>query len=493
MLSDLSRYLTLANFSNTDVAALADDAILEDMRAKPPTTLGNDATPALALPHYRQLVYDLHHAQPDLPAVHDALNALLASSTYASEASSHTGRAAPPRIDANPADHDGASASADPASSSASAAYSLEQLILQALSGAPCAAESLRPYCSDEAAVISALRLLGDAAATNEGRAPMVHQLLGELRAALVATHGGAAASKLVLIAKGVPSESQLMACAIAVASDEKVSSTNLWRMHEAAEADPAAFARVFGDSPLLGRLLDALFGPLARLQRTEAELDQLADVAAAVATAQPRSALAWARARAALVDAAHICALEESALADALPRLVARLNEPAVACGVLVWAHASLTDPLLAEPRLAAGPAAVSLLDAIAMRHSALRRQVCSLVGVALSWNPAEGSDALVSYKKKLIDCLLLVLARGCALPVVRTLVEFADGAADQSLLRYATTSLVGLVAPPFSADFRAALRGFLEHHATRAAFHGNVGTHATEELRVAREALAI
>ena len=140
------------------------------------------------------------------------------------------------------------------------------------------------------------------------------------------------------------------------------------------------------------------------------------------------------------------------------------------VANGALVWAHANLTHPTLAPPRVNTRclPSYLRLVGSIAQAHAALHRQVCAVLGDALKSETAgDGSNALsmVDLKKKMVDCLLLLPLWGCALPALAALVAAFDGA-DFDLVRY-PPSRRSTAVPPYSPPFAKAL---IARSATRA-----------------------
>ena len=60
-----------------------------------------------------------------------------------------------------------------------------------------------------------------------------------------------------------------------------------------------------------------------------------------------------------------------------------------------------------------------------------------------------ASGTDALmfVSFKKRLVDCLLSLLLRGCVPPVMLALFEYSVHGADLSIVRHLALRLLSIV----------------------------------------------
>ena len=83
----------------------------------------------------------------------------------------------------------------------------------------------------------------------------------------------------------------------------------------------------------------------------------------------------------------------------------------------------------------------------------------------------------AQVGLRRSLLDGLLLLMLRGCVLPVL-THLEVWLAHADLSLVRHAMGGLLGVAAPPFSEAFGGRLLAMLTHERTLEAHRG--GEHA-------------
>jgi len=116
------------------------------------------------------------------------------------------------------------------------------------------------------------------------------------------------------------------------------------------------------------------------------------------------------------------------------------------------------------------------------------------------LKIDPDDAAAALtaVALKRQMVDGLLLLLSRGCALPVLAVLCEYFDSpnavpqppharacaartidhlrcvprAQDMSLVRHSVLQLFALVAPPFSHAFASQLLRISRHGRVREAF---------------------
>ena len=209
-------------------------------------------------------------------------------------------------------------------------------------------------------------------------------------------------------------------------------------------------------------------------------------------------AALAARRARAleALSVACAACErnaqhVQVRALAADAEVLRAQLHEPVVATAVLHWTRLNLTAPGLSGARFTTSslPIYLQLVGAIVELHPPLRRRSLALLGECLRREPEDASDALgmVQLKQSLLSAVLLLLLRGCALPVLALLHEYLGGA-DHSLVRHALQQLLRLVAPPFSEAFGRGVLRLLQLPATHGAFR-RAGAEAREPLLLCLE----
>ena len=110
--------------------------------------------------------------------------------------------------------------------------------------------------------------------------------------------------------------------------------------------------------------------------------------------------------------------------------------SEPACACGLLVWTRRNLTTPQFSGARFNGTflPAMLQLVGSIAEAHPGLQGEVCDLVHAILIHEPgkeaedvsAETADTL---RRRLLECLLWLLTRGCVFPVLAKLHADDDG----------------------------------------------------------------
>ena len=163
------------------------------------------------------------------------------------------------------------------------------------------------------------------------------------------------------------------------------------------------------------------------------------------------------------LRQAQAVCEKNEVSEIGASVALLRRcIHEPAAACGILHWTHVVLTTARFSGARYNASfaPDVIKLVLAIGARHGALCDAACTLLHACLVHEPETDSEnnalSVVAVRRLLLDGLLLMLARGYALPVLTTLHTWIAGS-DLSLTRHLLQHLVALVGPPYSRPFAA------------------------------------
>ena len=161
--------------------------------------------------------------------------------------------------------------------------------------------------------------------------------------------------------------------------------------------------------------------------------------------------------------QAQAVCEKNEVSEIGASVALLRRcIHEPAAACGILHWTHVVLTTARFSGARYNASfaPDVIKLVLAIGARHGALCDAACTLLHACLVHEPETDSEnnalSVVAVRRLLLDGLLLMLARGYALPVLTTLHTWIAGS-DLSLTRHLLQHLVALVGPPYSRPFAA------------------------------------
>jgi hypothetical protein len=181
-----------------------------------------------------------------------------------------------------------------------------------------------------------------------------------------------------------------------------------------------------------------------------------------------------YERALSTLRQAQAVCEKNEVSDIGASVALLHRcIDEPAAACGILHWALVVLTTARFSGARYNASfaPDVIKLVLAIGARHGALRDAACTLLHACLVHEPETDSEnnalSVVAVRRLLLDGLLLLLARGYALPVLATLHAWIAGS-DLSLTRHLLQQLVALVAPPYSRPFAVLVLAIVRHPRT-------------------------
>ena len=108
--------------------------------------------------------------------------------------------------------------------------------------------------------------------------------------------------------------------------------------------------------------------------------------------------------------------------------------------------------------------PVYLGLIGRLADTHPALRRKVLRLLAACLAIESEDASDALsmVQLKQMLLDCVLMLLCRGCELSALGFLKEYLAGA-DHAIVRRCVTQLLRVAQPPFSDVFARTLLAVL------------------------------
>ena len=94
-------------------------------------------------------------------------------------------------------------------------------------------------------------------------------------------------------------------------------------------------------------------------------------------------------------------------------------------------------------------------------------------LLAACLAIESQDASDALsmVALKQMLLDCVLMLLCRGCELSALAFLKDYLAGA-DHAIVRRCVTTLLRLAQPPYSDAFARALLAVLQLPHVLAAF---------------------
>lgn len=318
--------------------------------------------------------------------------------------------------------------------------------------------------------VSAALRSDGDPAVSPELLAMLQHAR-AELAAA--ATARGLDVHRWELLASGVPAHSPFMACCLSILKSDSLSPADVASLHTLVsrcdDDELETAVSVLRSPSLLRPLLGPFFGARARGARKpdvpQGETrDALLNILAMVSSGQRKTGKsdgAWELSRKAIAEASIVCM--HAPLGDLLayaPLLFHTAADAAAGVGLVLWAHAGLTSMHVgggASLDVDVATLHLAVLMECAGQHPALTRQACAVLAACLPLETAESEDSLAgaTLKRKLLDCTLELLVRGCVAPAMEALHAFVGNATDRSLIRHVALRLVALVTLPCSEDF--------------------------------------
>ena len=326
------------------------------------------------------------------------------------------------------------------------------------------------------------------------------------------AGRNGQAYRRLHLLSLGVPRVSPLMSALISLlrsAGDDFAKGNSYWIDQTISAADAVTLDEqcaiggsstiALRDPTILKILLQALFdpakppkpGPRVQLLRVIARVaadaaEECEDTSAVLEEASVSESKAHARrakVHAVLTEAQKICETNEVSEVDAQVAILRRCSssEPACACGLLVWTRRNLTTPQFSGARFNGTflPAMLQLVGSIAEAHPGLQGEVCDLVHAILIHEPGKeaedvSAETAVTLRRRLLECLLWLLTRGCVFPVLAKLHEWLK-TADYSLVRHLFTQLLTLCSPPYSEAFGRKLLAMVKEARTLEAHRGD------------------
>ena len=326
------------------------------------------------------------------------------------------------------------------------------------------------------------------------------------------AGRNGQAYRRLHLLSLGVPRVSPLMSALISLlrsAGDDFAKGNSYWIDQTISAADAVTLDEqcaangsstiALRDPTILKILLQALFdpakppkpGPREQLLRVIARVaadaaEECEDTSAVLEEASVSESKAHARrakVHAVLTEAQKICETNEVSEVDAQVAILRRCSssEPACACGLLVWTRRNLTTPQFSGARFNGTflPAMLQLVGSIAEAHPGLQGEVCDLVHAILIHEPGKeaedvSAETAVTLRRRLLECLLWLLTRGCVFPVLAKLHEWLK-TADYSLVRHLFTQLLTLCSPPYSEAFGRKLLAMVKEARTLEAHRGD------------------
>ena len=314
--------------------------------------------------------------------------------------------------------------------------------------------------CAGEVEFFTAQLLMRTDVLADHPSTRLIEQAGGAMAEAATAMHGSSA-RRLQLLAAGVPRHSSFMSALVSILAADVISSGDAQTLRD--QVERGVDVGTLRQPAILRLLLRALFDP-SRPPKAEPRENLLRVLAAlhsqvqggaggpgaggpgagepgaAAAAGGPPSERSDA-VLAALREAQRICEHNEvSEVTSSVALLQRCVQVPIVACGVLLWAREVLTNPQYSGARFNVSflPPVVKLATSIAHQHPALQGEVCSLIHACLVHEPPADSDAnaltTVSLRRLLLEGLLLLLARGCVIPVLDKLVAWLGDAVRSS-----------------------------------------------------------
>ncbi|KOO31399.1 hypothetical protein Ctob_010015 [Chrysochromulina tobinii] len=361
--------------------------------------------------------------------------------------------------------------------------------------------------CAGEAQFFCAQLLLRTAPLATLGSRTQLEKAAARMADAAAATHGAAGARRLQLLAAGVPRESALLSSLVSVliagvitpADAQTLCSHSEMAISQSEMAISQSEMASSQSSPTgVGAAVRFRVAPAGAVSGatsgavSEVPLDgAVSGTIIALHTDDPSAVYYTVRVdgtgaeRQTTADrlelqAQAVCEKNEVSDIGASVALLHRcIDEPAAACGILHWALVVLTTARFSGARYNASfaPDVIKLVLAIGARHGALRDAACTLLHACLVHEPETDSEnnalSVVAVRRLLLDGLLLLLARGYALPVLATLHAWIAGS-DLSLTRHLLQQLVALVAPPYSRPFAVLVLAIVRHPRTLEAHRG-------------------
>ena len=486
----LREWLSVAGLDKTKIRDIAADAFTEQIHARfDSAKLDEDAAQLQAEPvwlramigdaRWRPLLYDICAANPSSVLLQAAVRAL-AQSEHAAEVQANAS------LDAVIG---GASSMQTFLSSLAVHLNSLRQ----GQPGAQARLEGLT--CVGEPDFLVAQMLLrAPAIASDPEVGGLAEQSAAAMASAATRAHGQPF-RRLHLLACGLPKGAVITSALISILTADSVSSADAHTLDE--QCAKGATTAALRDPGILRLLLHSVFDPLrpprpgpreqllrvlAHAAADAADVDGDGLVVDTVSAAASATAARREAALAALTRAQAICERNEVSEVGASVALLMRCatEEPAAACGALVWARRVLTTPQFSGARfnLVFLPPVLRLLVRIAHTHPGLQGEVCAVVHAVLVHEPPSDSEdvsslTLVSMRRSLVDVLLWLLTEGCVFPVLGVLQEWLAHA-DLSLVRHLIASLLALCAPPYSPAFGRQILRMLKAPLTLEAHRG-------------------
>ena len=285
-------------------------------------------------------------------------------------------------------------------------------------------------------------------------------------------------ACRLQLLASGVPRQSPIMSCMVSILTADYVSPADANLLQELfSQHSPTS--DLLRSTQLVQKLLQALFDPchppkpaqrelLLRSLANVANIEQPQTHTVVISTDDGSSILSMLR------EAQATCESNEvSEIRTSVGILHRCSTHPVVACGIMLWIFINLTNPRFSGARYNSAfmPVVLQLVAAIAEQHESLGGATCTLLFSCLLHDPPTDSDtnalAIVEIRRKLLDCLLMLMLQGHIVPVLSAVAAWLPDA-DLALVRHLVQQLLNLVSPPYSFVFAESILAILRHPRT-------------------------
>ncbi|XP_035205730.1 negative elongation factor D-like [Stegodyphus dumicola] len=263
--------------------------------------------------------------------------------------------------------------------------------------------------------------------------------------------------------ATGVPRACQALSAMLCKNALNPADITVLFKMYQAVEPPPVEFIRV---PQFLDLLMDALFKPGMKINpEHKPKYIYLLAYAVSVHETYKKGARKSVnkeelKTTTQAIEKVHMICNEKKGSSELIPELNTLyqcIRFPVVALGVVRWVDFTVSEKSYFKLSTEHTPLHLALLDEVATCHNTLHQKVLELL-IRLFEMPQEDLDVLVQLemKKMLLDRMVHLLSRGCAVSVVNYIKScWQRQDTDISLIRYFVTEVLDIIAPPYTAEF--------------------------------------
>lgn len=264
--------------------------------------------------------------------------------------------------------------------------------------------------------------------------------------------------------AAAVPRACQALSAMLCKKALNPADITVLFKMYQAPEPPPVELIRV---PQFLDLLMDSLFTPGIKINPDhKPKYIYLLAYAVSVHETTKKGAARKIVSKEELkttsqaIEKVHLICNEKKGSSELIPELGTLyqcIRFPIVGLGVIRWVDYTVSEKSYFKLSTEHTPLHLALLDEVATCHNTLHQKVLELL-IRLFEKPQEDLDVLVQLemKKMLLDRMVHLLSRGCAVSVVnyiKTCWQRQD--TDISLIRYFVTEVLDIIAPPYTPEF--------------------------------------